>query len=78
MIPWKDALKEWNEKTQYPFRWSVPRKGTPENDMIREMMKGKKYRLRTYEPQRVYEEVNDDILLNWLKLAENDVLQSKK
>lgn len=67
---WGQALKEWNEKTQSPYRWAVPKKGTIENQMIREMMKGKKFRLRTMEPNRVFEEVNDDYIMNIIKQAE--------
>jgi len=76
MISWRDALKEWNDKTQKPYRYSVPLKGSPENVMIKQMMKGKKFRLRPYEPQRVYEEVDDKSILDLIRQAE-EMLKNK-
>lgn len=69
-MEWKQALKEWNDKTQRPFRYSIPLKKSPENLLIREMMSGKKFRLKKLEPSRVYEETNDQHILDLIKGAE--------
>ena len=74
---WSVALKEWNSKTQRPFRYAIPLKGSPENLLIREMMKGKKFRLRTLEPNRSYEETNDQHIFNLIKGAEEYLRKEK-
>jgi hypothetical protein len=77
METWGQALKEWNDKTQRPYRYAIPLKGSPENLLLREMMAGKKFRLRKIEPTKVYEEVNDEMILDTIRQAEQYVKKSK-